>query len=275
MHYYFKPYWLVLATFALVAVAPEQSAGQEPVINPATVQAELIWTDFDGERHLLMHAQLQAAQWSEPQAIYVSNNAITTPTLATLSSESLRADFAMWTEQRKAKTILMQTRRIERAVWQPGLPFYSEGQDNFSPTVITDLGNTSYVFWSSTQANNYSDIVYSAKNDAAANSASEWSVPRRLHASNAVPDLAPSAVLQANGEILVTWQTFDASALQYVPNSAVVSGSTDLQHLADTNPDYVDPVDLRKLALPSFLPRDRSFTLFSALNKLERAIVLP
>ncbi len=283
MHHYLSRCGLIFATLLLSSLSALQGAELETAEQASSaqanvVQAELIWTDFDGQQHLLLHAQYQSEQWSEPKAIYVSNNAITTPTLATLSSAALTADLAIWTEQRKGKTVLMQARRIEREAWQPAIPFYALGQDNFSPTVITDLADTSYVFWSHTEADNHSDIVYSFKHDAATDIASDWSAPQRLHPSNTVPDLAPKAILKPNGEIMITWQTFNASALAYVASTAVLAGTserTDLLHLADTDPDYVDPVALRKLVLPGFVPENRSFTLFSALNKLERAIVLP
>ena len=280
----FHALWILFLNILLVQDGVAQDKLEQPnsstqgIANEnQTVQAELIWTEFDGEKHLLLHSQYREKQWSQPKTIYSSNNAMSSPTLAQLNDQTTAADFAVWTEQRGTKTVLMQTRRIEQNRWQPATQFYAGGTDNFSPYVINDLLGNTFIFWSSSDVNRLADIVYSVKGN-------DWSTPRPLHAPNKVPDLGPVAALNSNGPIEVSWRTYDFSAGRYVTKSTIVSSVADTTESTGTSntgntsnnsgANLIDLVDLEKVPLPNFLPRERgSFTLFSALNNINRAVV--
>jgi hypothetical protein len=173
----------------------------------------------------------------------------------------------------------MQTRRIQKDAWQPATQFYSGGTNNFAPFVINDLNGNTWVFWSLTQAQNLSDVVFSIRQDGAAaegNIANGWSAPKAVHPLNKVPDIVPIAILDKNGDIQVYWQTYDFSVNNYVQKSTTLKAvvNTQNQQTIGLDPQHIDPIQLASLPVPDFIPdRGYNFTLFSALNKVERAIV--
>ncbi|MDG1906871.1 MAG: hypothetical protein P8I38_14720 [Arenicella sp.] len=257
----------VHTSFAQDELSQDASSSPDLAVQDEAVQAELIWTEFDGADHLLLHSQYQAEQWSQATTIYSGNNPISGPTLAQLNDQSKKADFAVWTEQRGTKTVLMQMRRLDRNKWQPATQFYGGGTNNFAPFVISDLLGNTLVFWSSSDINRLADIVYTVEDDG-------WSTPRPLHAPNEVPDLTPAAVLNPNGTIEVSWQSYDFSAGSYVTKTANVSLAEDNSNKNNDALKFIDLVNLEKISLPNFLPRQRGrFTVFSALNKIKRAVV--
>ena len=122
---------------------------------------------------------------------------------------------------------------------KPATQFYGGGTNNFAPFVISDLLGNTLVFWSSSDINRLADIVYTVEDDG-------WSTPRPLHAPNEVPDLTPAAVLNPNGTIEVSWQSYDFSAGSYVTKTANVSLAEDNSNKNNDALKFIDLVNLEK-----------------------------
>jgi len=194
MHRLFR---LSLCTFLLLAAGPAIAA-----------EAEIVWTKFDGKQHQIVFSAYDGEHWLTPgEVVYSSANPLATPVIGTLpSGEKL----LIWAEIVRKKVKLMYSQSITAVsrTWADADVFSDIGKENLAPTLVTDLNDHVWVFWSSSSS--LPSDIYMRKFDG-----SDWSKAERIHSANQVPDNSAHASLNTDGNIYLEWNTFDFEINDY------------------------------------------------------------
>ena len=271
--------WFIIALFLLslnwtpVSAQPAMIESGNPTPTEShAVQAELIWVAFDGKQFNLMHNQFTNSAWGDPSVIYQTQNPITTPTLNRTAAGATSANIAVWTEQRTTKTVLMHASKLTDNEWSLATILHDRNSDNFAPHLTLDLAGNLWMFWSASDEGP-SEIYYKVK------TFDGWSAAKQVNEANKVPDLTPKARALIDGSVTVSWNTYSASATQYIETSqnlSLISSDANAEDAGLTlEPEYQDPVAAKDIPLPSYLPDNALYTLFLAPNRLAQVKVLP
>ncbi|MFT6100415.1 MAG: hypothetical protein ACJAYF_002973 [Arenicella sp.] len=230
-----------------------------------SVRAELVWVDSKPDHHRLMLSQLTGDKWSDPLAVYTSENYITTPTLST----DLRDNkLLIWSEQNAGSTVLMSARKASPSnKWQHAEKLNDFEAENLSPSTVVDSNNRLWVFWSS----NYQglDDIYYSRTDG-----SKWSSPSKVHANNDVPDIQPIASLNEDLDVVVAWNTYDQPSGQYVIRQHVfeIDNSSKTRYKSSLSNTLQESIS--DVIIPGFLPRNSAVVLHFPNNNIEQSIRL-
>ncbi|MBL4671860.1 MAG: hypothetical protein JKX81_06335 [Arenicella sp.] len=230
-----------------------------------SIRAELVWVDSQAGSHRLMLSQLTGDKWSDPLAVYTSENFITTPALSTdLSGNKL----LIWSEQNDNSTVLMSARRASPDIeWQRARKLNGFKAENLSPSIIVDSSNRQWVFWSSNHEG-LDDIYYSRKDG------SKWSSPSRVHANNDVPDIQPIASLNKDLNVVVAWKAYDQPSGQYLTSQRVFTIDNSSKSRYKISLRNTQQESISDVIMPGFLPRNSAVALHFPNNNIEQSIRL-
>ena len=206
--------------------------------------AEVVWTEFDGKQHLLLHSDFDGEQWRYPgEVVYRSENALLTPVIG-VAADGHKA--LVWSEVRRGKIILMHQRGIARdgrLEWQSPQLLTDRGMENLGPAMVRDRSGTLWLFWASATVEP-SDLYMSRLGSGG------WTARERVNGDNEVPDNRPTARLDKAGNVLVEWHTYDLENRAYTLENKTflleTAGSVPLP--ADTDGEE------KEVPSPSFVP---------------------
>jgi len=225
-------------------------------------KAELVWIESNDQTNSLYLAQYYAEKWNKiATPIYSTDKAITAPMLG-MDKDQNR--LLIWTEQKHDKFILMMATSSEdsdRLNWSNAKLFSDYGLENFGATIVRDLNGSMWVFWSASKGGT-SDIYVSKKTGAA------WSNPSKVNEMNEVPDSQPEARLMGDGNILVSWSTYNLVSNSYESTSKQLNYKLQEKNTSSVN----DAVLKSQIPLPSFLPRLSVSAIHFPENKLFQSI---
>jgi len=212
--------------------------------------AELYWIANSDDEITILSSVLttKGDVWSDPKSIYQAESELHSLAIAT----SVDGGKTMvWTERRQQRMVLMKMQLAAGSTtWGQASIFNDTFAENFAATLVTDANNQLWLFWSANKGG--LDDVYLSKRGA-----SGWSSPVRIHAENKVPDVTPSAYLDAESNVVVEWNSYDYVVDDYITLSKIyeaeISGSDKVGEL-NQEPD----LNLSLLRIPSSLP-NKSF----------------
>ncbi len=222
--------------------------------------AELLWIDSNDGEYQLKISEYINDEWAEETLLYASSNPITSPALGTGKNSR---KLIVWTEQIRSKTVLKSMSRSANNNWQLPNVFSNQGFENYSASIVFDLEDVAWVFWSST-VRELSDIYYVRSEGLG------WSTPVLVNAVNDVPDLHPRASLTLDGKVEVRWSRYSFENNSYVEDvylfdEALVNSSDII--LADT-------IALSDIPLPNFLPENRLSVIHFPSNHMLQTLLI-
>ena len=224
--------------------------------------AELVWVENSDSSHALYLARYQNNTWHKSAApIYTSDNAITAPALGT-DKNGMR--LLIWTEQRNNKFVLMMSVRNKvslQSAWSNAQQFSDFGIENFSATMVRDITGVLWVFWSAS-IGGLSDIYVSKQTNVG------WSKPSKINDNNKVPDSHPEARLNEEGNIAVSWSSYNIQSNTYERVHKEINREFDAVAIAE----LADKTLESDIPIPSFLPSSSIATLHFPNNKSQQSI---
>ena len=227
-----------LCVMSFFSLASGATSSAEP-------SAEIVWVESNGKTNKLYLAQYNAQKWNKISTpIYSSENAITAPALGIDKNQNR---LLIWTEQRDNKFVLMMAssnKSADRTAWSDAQLFNDYGRENFGASVVRDLTGTIWVFWSA--SNSASSDIYVSKKVKAS-----WSNPSKINEQNDVPDSRPEARLSEDGNIIVSWSTYNLQSNTYERVSEKIN--SELTNKINSTPK--DSVLAAHVPLPDFLPK--------------------
>ncbi|WP_189400015.1 hypothetical protein [Arenicella chitinivorans] len=250
----------LLMVLSLAYVGMARASQDEPVM------AQLVWVESAANNHQIFITSLHGEDWSEPQAVYQSENELASPVLVT----DLAGDkWLVWSERRKKKLVLMSQRRNAGAsTWGQASIVSNHGNESTAPAALVDLTGRLWLVWAANPGG-MDDIFLAIREPGSA-----WTDAIQLSADNDVPDIRPEIVLQVDGDVLVSWQTFDFHLGGYrsdqkqfaLDSSAKTRYKTPLDPASDMRPE--------EIALPGFLPGYAMVSLHLPNNRLVQSVRL-
>ena len=232
-----------LLSYALLFMTP----GLSLALAPDSVWVEAVWVEAESDKNSIRFARYENDKWAlfnEP--LYVSDNSLTSPALG---SNSRGQKILIWTEQNKAKTILMsmngEPTPADELSWSEPSVFSKHGIENFAASIVYDRNDEAWVFWSATTGT-YSDIVMQRYNG------DYWDRPLQVNQENAVPDDLPRAEVTEHGTIRVEWRSFDLETGLPIPQEKEFL--PDSKGIPLANLKLVDNIDSRAIPLPPNMP---------------------
>lgn len=228
----------ILTIYAALFMVPSFASG---------VASEAVWVEAQKDIYSIRFARLIDDEWEQfDSPLYTSENAMTSPALGT---NSQGRKILIWTEQKKSRSILMSITGEPTAtgglIWSLPSIFSKYGSENFAATIVHDINDEAWVFWSAT-LDTYSDIVMQRF------AGQSWSEPVRVNKTNEVPDDLPRAQITEENRVKVQWNTFDldsgVSVVRFKEFSIRHNGSPTKRLKA------VDNIDEREVSMPTNLP---------------------
>ncbi len=228
--------------------------------------ADLVWVDSSDNTQSIKFAEYDGEEWvfyEEP--IYNSDNALTSLALGT---NVIGLKTLIWTEQIRAKTVLMSmSANVDssgKLLWSLPSIFSDEGRENFSASIVHDSNGQGWVFWSETRGN-FSDIVVRRS------TGGSWGLISPVNAINDVPDNQPHASVTEAGNVIVEWSSFDIAAGLFQMKNREYSISSAFERNAIKLVDIVSPTDV---LLPEGMPVGNSKLIHFPQNQIVQSIVL-
>ncbi|MEM7361212.1 MAG: hypothetical protein AAF431_19165 [Pseudomonadota bacterium] len=202
----------------------------------------------------LQYSNLVDNNWSVPRELYRSEEALTSPALGT---DRVGNKLLIWTEQRHSKTVLKFMARPKDKPWQSPTLFTDSGHENYSPTILFDMHNRAWVFWASTRKN-LSDIYLSIR------TGQVWSKAEPIHDENEVPDITPTTDILENGDVRVTWTSYNMERGDY----GLVERVYSIQNDEADELLLTDTLQFDLITLPDFLPTNSVSVIHFPANKM-------
>lgn len=230
------------------------------------VVAELVWVVPEKENYQIMMSDYDGDSWREPYTVHRSENPLTSPAIGTDHQGNKTLIFSEL--YRPAKSHLVKiTKPAGAENWSKPVLFSDYGNENLGATMVVDLSNQIWVFWSA-NAGDLDDIVFMQSRGAS------WSEPQRVHPKNDVPDHQPFAQLTTDGNIELGWKTYDFSASQYIQANHLFSLDNSEQSVYKTPLVEDQEILLEDITLPSFIPANSRAIVHFPGNVLLQSEVL-
>ena len=226
-------------------------------------EADLLWVEV-GVPNQIMRSKLDNYQWSEPEVIYSSKNSLTSIGVVKDLEEN---EFLVWTEQLKTRSVIMKMQRGNRQnSWSPAKLFIDFGKENLASTMVVDRTNQIWLFFSSNQGD-LDDVYLSIR------SKSGWSTPTKVNSKNKVPDIQPHAKLTKDGDVYVSWRSYDFGTGDYLTQDVVFELDKSLKSSYKTDP-VVPELSFNDLVLPSYIPSTYTGLVYFPKNRIQQSVII-
>ena len=224
---------------------------------------DLLWVEA-GLPNQIMRSQRDNHEWSEPEVMYSSKNSLTSIGIVKDLEEN---EFLIWTEQLKTRSVIMKMQRGNRQnSWSQAKLFIDYGKENLASTMVVDRANQIWLFFSSNQGD-LDDVYLSIR------SSSGWSTPTKVNSDNKVPDIQPHAILTKNGDVYVSWRSYDFEIGDYLTRDVVFELDKSLKSRYKTDP-VVPELSFNDLALPSYIPSTNTGLVYFPKNRIQQSFII-
>ncbi|RBP49207.1 hypothetical protein DFR28_104135 [Arenicella xantha] len=249
----------------LLLIMPSTLLAAEDTL-PQPVNAQVVWVEPSPGHYQIMVSNLVGDEWADPISVYQNKNPLAGAVLiSNFDGDSL----LVWSEQSKTELkLLASLKPVGAKYWQSPQVLSDLGKENTGATAVVDLTGKFWVFWASNVSG--MDDIYLAEIDSAGAS----SAPRRVHTENEVPDYYPSAELNQDGDIELTWKTFNLDIGDYVVAKSVfeLDSSSKSSYKLPLSKDA--EVNVSELPVANFLPVNASSMLHIPRNRLVQVVRL-
>ncbi len=213
-------------------------------------EAEVVWVASEAGNktkrvYSILYSSLHDGVWSAGKKIYSSKFPLTTPSVYSSNNSN---KVVVWSELQTSRTVINYLVKTEDS-WGEMHLLSDIGIENLGPSVIEDTQGQLWAFWSAHQNDN-DDIYQSVFNG------SSWSVAKRAHAKNSVPDYGASTSLNKNGNIVLRWKSFSAILNGYQTSEKVISTTNQPTKIdaQESNDAWVLDKSISDIVAPNFLP---------------------
>jgi len=225
--------------------------------------AKALWSDFDGKEHAIFISNYDGEDWSDSSSIYASKHPITSIAMGTTQSGKA---LLVWTEQIKQKSQLFhQWFSGKTQSWSEAELLSDFGIENIGATIVVDPSDQMHLFWGANPTD-LSDIIHMTYAD------NRWSKPTAIHAPNDVPDIKPTAAINTNSDIVVTWSSYSFDAGQYVERERTIE--TSQLSAANSTIELNDVIRLEQMKVPNFLPSNANAYIHFPQNEMTQSALL-
>lgn len=177
--------------------------------------AQFVWHQAQGDSRTISLASFDGESWGQPIEVYITDQPIWS---VTIGSDQRGNQLLVWTELHKNTSVLMQkSYQASSRVWSDAALLSNYGTENIGATVLFDLQNRAWVVWAESSTGQ-SDIVAIHREPGMG-----WSHPVQVNEINQVPDIAPNASLNKNGDVTVAWSAYNVDKNDYVMHSKTIS----------------------------------------------------
>ncbi len=229
----------------------------------AAKDVDLLWVEIGQPNHI-MHSRYANDEWTKAEIIYSNNHPITSIGFV---KDLNGVEILVWSEQIKTRSVIMKMQRSSgQMLWSQAKLFINFGKENLASTMVIDRANQIWLFFSSNQGD--LDDVYLSKR-----SELGWSSPIKVNNNNKVPDIQPHAKLDKNGNVLISWRSYDFEVGDYLLKEIVFELDKSLKSSYKTDP-VIPEQSLSNLVMPSFLPSNTAAMVYFSKNRLQQSVII-
>lgn len=221
---------LLVSGFELLGI--EKANSRELTLNDCS--ADLVYDSTEGELSKIMLQTFSGGQWGEPNAVFESSTILGfNPVVA---SDIKGNRLVVWSVNVRGRTRIKY--RVKRAddTWEDEAAYLiKDFGENTTPAVLSNLENDIWLAWASDRAGR-DDIFLAHWSNGV------WSTPKMVNEANDVPDIIPTLVRE-DGNIILSWRSFDRSSRGYVEQSKIVSSYSLTAKRSESLSDYCDSIN--------------------------------
>jgi hypothetical protein len=162
-------------------------------------QIKLVWSADYGQGEQIFYSSYDKNNdWTVPLQLSDSRDSVYLPVVGSGNDGKV---WVVWSHK-KNKKIFLEWSVYRASKWSLPSQIETGLDSNKAVTIIVDLENRPWIAWSGTEKT-YPDIYWSRWDG------NGWEKAEKMHGANDVPDLDPSFLLDHNGNIVLSWQTFE------------------------------------------------------------------
>ena len=201
---------IVIFYLFLFSVISNVCAGdKEDAVN---TEAELIWSEFDGENYEIFYSNLSNNKWASKVQITNNNLEDLNPTISTGANG---ITWAVWSAMSGVKTNLFYS-NFDGSSWAPPTQIITNLSSNTTPSIIIDNENIPWVVWTRFDGQD-DDIWFTRWNG------DDWEEPQRINKDDSMPDILPIIGIDEEGKPWVKWSGYDGE--RYINYSCKWTGT--------------------------------------------------
>ena len=211
-NYYHNIICCVIVVFYLFlfSVISNVSAGdKEDAVN---TEAELVWSEFDGEDYEIYFSNLSNNKWASK--VQITNNNLT-DFHPCISSGDDGITWAVWSAISGEKTHLFYS-NLDGSSWSTPTQINTNLSSNIAPSIIIDNENIPWVVWAGFDGQD-DDIWFTRWNG------DDWEEPQRVNKDDSMPDILPIIGIDEEGKPWVKWSGYDGE--RYINYSCKWTGA--------------------------------------------------
>ncbi len=230
------------------------------------VVAEVVWVSearphsstTELSEYVINYRDYDGEVWRDSDTVlYSSENGLVTPSIFSLSSSE---KMLVWSELFADRTSLMY-KHFVGGEWKEAKLLSEVGVENLGASMATSLSGQLWVFWAAHQNDN--DDIYQSRYDGRS-----WSLAKRVHAKNEVPDYAAQGILNGDGALEVRWKSYSPLLLSYDTASTTVEKPAKMTQLIALSDEQ--DARLSDIIAPDFLPINALHIVHFPQNQLLR-----
>ncbi len=185
----------------LIVLGPHVNLAAKAESDILSKQAEIVWSQFDGQNREIYYSWLTDSGWSDGLKLSDSSE---TNMMPCVCSGNDGLSWAVWTTDRGLESDLFYA-YSNAGKWVEPIKISTGLRNNVAPSMVLDQENRPWIAWSGSKADGKgSDIFCSWWNGSA------WEEPLRVNKPDATPDIMPLMGIEGNVP-WVCWFGFDGS----------------------------------------------------------------
>ena len=201
---------IVIFYLCLFSVITNVSAGdKEDAVN---TEAELVWSEFDGEDYEIFYSNLSNNKWASKVQITNNNSTDLNPSISSGANGITRV---VWSAMSGVKTNLFYS-NFDGSSWTPPTQIITNLSSNTTPSIIIDNENIPWVVWTGFDGQD-DDIWFTRWNG------DDWDEPQRVNKDDSMPDILPIIGIDEEGNPWVKWSGYDGE--RYINYSCKWTGT--------------------------------------------------
>lgn len=216
-------------------------------------QAEIVWSEYDGEHNEIFYATYDEGEWSEGVQITHDQYQNLHPVIVR-SADGYR--FVAWTAFSSDKESVINWSEYVDGSWSDAQTVEFEMTSNIKPSIAMDEEGVIWMTWSANRGD-LDEIFYSRF------IAGQWESPKLVNQKNDVPDVLPEIYQDTNATMSIQWTGFKPGE-GYVRFQTAWNGEKWTRATvvtADQDDNAPDLGGVEQLEMPEFVPIKEMSTL--------------
>ncbi len=187
-----------IVLFCLFLLAMTTNISAEDKEGSVYPDAEVIWSEFDGEDYEIYYADLRNDVWGSKTQITDNKVGDLYPSI---SSGTSGITWVVWSAVKGGNTYLFYS-NFDGSSWLRPKQIETSFSSNTTPSIIVDNKNVPWVVWTGFDGQD-DDIYFTRWNGY------DWDEPRRVNSDDVMPDVFPIIGINEEGNPWVKWSGYD------------------------------------------------------------------